>query len=104
MYPINTAKWNSRMTGVTPPTGEDAFYTVGLLRSALSADELERLQRENQSVLTFCNKEGIESKQYLPHYTKISQLKTKYDPHMIMSRGQRIFPLPSVPAVSTATT
>ncbi|XP_037455629.1 cytokinin dehydrogenase 7-like [Triticum dicoccoides] len=118
MYPMNTAKWNSQMTAVTPPTGEDVFYTVGLLRSALSADELERLQRENQSVLAFCDKEGIECKQYLPYYTSqdgwrrhfgakwsnIAQLKAKYDPHAIMSRGQRIFPLPSVPAASTATT
>ncbi|KAM3241255.1 hypothetical protein ACQJBY_054318 [Aegilops geniculata] len=118
MYPMNTAKWNSQMTAVTPPTGEDVFYTVGLLRSALSADELERLQSENQSVLAFCDKEGIECKQYLPHYisqdgwrrhfgakwSNIAQLKAKYDPHAIMSRGQRIFPLPSVPAASTATT
>ncbi|KAE8768522.1 cytokinin oxidase/dehydrogenase [Hordeum vulgare] len=115
MYPMNTAKWNSQMTAVTPPTREDVFYTVGLLRSALSTNELERLQRENQSVLAFCDKEGIECKQYLPHYTcqdgwrrhfgpkwrKITQLKAKYDPHAIMSPGQRIFQLPSVPTTST---
>ncbi|XP_044409380.1 cytokinin dehydrogenase 7-like [Triticum aestivum] len=118
MSPMNTAKWNSQMTAVTPPTGGDVFYTVGLLRSALSADELERLQRENQSVLPFCDKEGIECKQYLPYYTSqdgwqrhfgakwsnIAQLKAKYDPHAIMSRGQRVFPLPGVPAASTTTT
>ena len=45
------------------------FYVVGLLRLAVSTDELERLHRENEAVLAFCDKEGIESKLYLPHYT-----------------------------------
>jgi cytokinin dehydrogenase len=107
MYPMNTNKWDDRMTVVAPLAGEDMFYTVGLLRSAVVPSDLELLERENKAVLTFCDKEGIECKQYLPHHmsqdgwqqhfdakwSRMAKLKAKFDPHTIMSPGQRIFRL-----------
>jgi cytokinin dehydrogenase len=108
MYPMNTAKWDDRMTAMAPLAGEDMFYTVGLLRSAVDASDLEILEGENEAVLSFCDKEGIECKQYLPHHksedgwkqhfgtrwSRIAELKAKFDPHAILSPGQRIFPSP----------
>jgi len=108
MYPMNTAKWDDRMTAVTPLAGEDMFYTVGLLWSVVVASDQELLERENEAVLAFCNKEGIECKQYLPYYTsrdgwqqhfgakwsRTAELKSKFDPHAILSPGQRIFQSP----------
>jgi cytokinin dehydrogenase len=105
MYPMNTAKWDDRMTAMAPLAGEDMFYTVGLLRSAVVAGDLQLLERENEAVLAFCYKEGIECKQYLPHHmsqdgwqqhfgakwSRIAELKAKFDPHAILSSGQRIF-------------
>ncbi|KAM0902851.1 hypothetical protein ACQ4PT_019103 [Festuca glaucescens] len=105
MYPMNMAKWDDRMMAVAPLAGDDMFYTVGLLRSAVVASDVELLERENEAVLTFCDKEGIECKQYLPHHMsgdgwqqhfgakwrRISELKAKFGPHAIMSLGQRIF-------------
>jgi cytokinin dehydrogenase len=93
------------MTVVAPLAGADMFYTVGLLRSAVVAGDLKLLERENEEVLAFCDKEGIECKQYLPHHmcqdgwqqhfgerwTKIADLKAKFDPHAILSSSQRIF-------------
>ncbi|XP_047074136.1 cytokinin dehydrogenase 10-like [Lolium rigidum] len=108
MYPMNRDKWDDRMTTVTPP-GEDVFYTVGLLRSAVAAGDLERLERENEAVLEFCDREEIGCKQYLPHHSsqegwrrhfgakwdRIAELKAKYDPRAILSPGQGIFPFPA---------
>ncbi|XP_062217301.1 cytokinin dehydrogenase 7-like [Phragmites australis] len=109
MYPMNKDRWDSRMTAVTPAADEGVFYAVGLLRSALSADDVQQLERENESVLAFCDEAGIECKQYLAHYAsqdgwqqhfgakwgRIAELKAKYDPHAILSPGQRIFPSPA---------
>ncbi|XP_062221234.1 cytokinin dehydrogenase 7-like [Phragmites australis] len=106
MYPMNKDRWDSRMTAVTPTAGEDVFYAVGLLWSALSVDDAQRLERDNESVLAFCDQAAIGCKQYLPHHTsqegwrqhfgakwgRIAELKATYDPHAILSPGQRIFP------------
>jgi cytokinin dehydrogenase len=111
MYPMNRDKWDDRMTTVTPP-GEDVFYTVGLLRSAVNAGDLERLERENEAVLEFCDRADIGCKQYLPHHAsqdgwrrhfgakwgRIAELKAKYDPRAILSPGQGIFPFPAAPS------
>ncbi|TVU33102.1 hypothetical protein EJB05_24887, partial [Eragrostis curvula] len=113
MYPMNKNRWDDRMTAVTPAAAardddDDVFYAVGLLRSALSADDVERLERENEAVLGFCEKAGIGCKQYLPHFAsqdgwrqhfgakweRLVELKDKYDPHAILSPGQRIFRSP----------
>lgn len=44
------------MTTVKPD--EDVFYTIGLLRPAVAAGDLERLERENEAVLEFCDRAG----------------------------------------------
>ncbi|OEL30386.1 Cytokinin dehydrogenase 10 [Dichanthelium oligosanthes] len=104
MYPMNKDRWDDRMTAATPD--EDVFYAVGLLRSAVAAGDLERLERENAAVLEFCDREGIGCKQYLPHHASpdgwrrhfaekwgsVAALKRKYDPRAILSPGQGIFP------------
>jgi cytokinin dehydrogenase len=106
MYPMNKDKWDDRMTAMTPIDDDDVFYAVSLLWSAFSIDEVMKLERENESVMEFCDKAGIKCKQYLPHYTsqdgwqqhfgakwgKITELKAKYDPQAILSPGQKIFP------------
>ncbi|CAO2045093.1 unnamed protein product [Urochloa humidicola] len=103
MYPMNKDRWDDRMTTVTP--NGDIFYNVALLWSALAANDLEQLHRDNKVVIAFCEKTGIEYKQYLPHHTsqdgwlqhfgvkwsKIIELKAKYDPQAILSPGQRMF-------------
>ncbi|KAL6839544.1 hypothetical protein ACP4OV_030814 [Aristida adscensionis] len=104
MYPMNKDRWDDRMTTATP--NDDVFYTVGLLRSAVAAGDLERLERENEAVLEFCEQADIGCKQYLPHHTsqdgwkqhfgdkwaRFAELKRKYDPRAILSPGQGIFP------------
>ncbi|CAL4889120.1 unnamed protein product [Urochloa decumbens] len=103
MYPMNKDRWDDRMTTATP--NDDVFYNVALLWSALSANDVEQLHRDNKAVIAFCEKAGIGYKQYLPHHTsqdgwlqhfgakwsKIIELKAKYDPQAILSPGQRMF-------------
>ncbi|CAL4970570.1 unnamed protein product [Urochloa decumbens] len=103
MYPMNKDRWDDRMTTATP--NDDVFYNVALLWSALSANDVEQLHRDNKAVIAFCEKAGIGYKQYLPHHTsqdgwlqhfgvkwsKIIELKAKYDPKAILSPGQRMF-------------
>ncbi|PAN23608.1 hypothetical protein PAHAL_4G104400 [Panicum hallii] len=105
MYPMNRDRWDDRMTTATPG-GEDVFYAVGLLRSAVAAGDLERLERENAAVLAFCDREGVGCRQYLPHHAsrdgwrrhfgekwgRLAALKRRYDPRGILSPGQGIFP------------
>ncbi|GJM90628.1 hypothetical protein PR202_ga06928 [Eleusine coracana subsp. coracana] len=108
MYPMNKDRWDDRMTAVTAGGEDDddgVFYAVGMLWSALSAGDVERLERQNEAVLGFCDEADIGCKQYLPHFTsqdgwrghfgakweRLVELKAKYDPHAILSPGQRIF-------------
>ncbi|KAL5212485.1 hypothetical protein ABZP36_023332 [Zizania latifolia] len=115
MYPMNRDRWDNRMTAVSGgDDDDDVFYAVGLLRSAVAAGDVERLERENEAVLDFCDRAGIGCKQYLPHYTsqdgwrrhfgakwsRVAELKAKYDPHGILSPGQRLFSLPGAMAVA----
>jgi cytokinin dehydrogenase len=95
MYPMNKDRWDDRMTTMTP-TSDDVFYNVALLWSALSVSDVEQLNRDSKAVLAFCEKAGMEYKQYLPpphisRWNKIIELKAKYDPQAILSPGQRIF-------------
>uniref|UniRef100_A0A0D9VDV2 cytokinin dehydrogenase n=1 Tax=Leersia perrieri TaxID=77586 RepID=A0A0D9VDV2_9ORYZ len=114
MYPMNKDRWDDQMTAVAGD--DDVFYLVGLSRSAVAVGDLERLERENEAVLAFCDKKGIGCKQYLPHYqsqngwqrhfgakwNRVAELKAKYDLHGILSPGQRIFsPLSRVPVAAT---
>uniref|UniRef100_A0A0E0JXE2 cytokinin dehydrogenase n=1 Tax=Oryza punctata TaxID=4537 RepID=A0A0E0JXE2_ORYPU len=112
MYPMNRNMWDDRMTAVSG--NDDVFYVVGLLRSAVAPGDVERLERENGEVLAFCDNEGIGCKQYLPHYasqdgwqshfgvkwSRVAELKAKYDPHGILSPGQRIFSSPAPMALA----
>ncbi|OEL16884.1 Cytokinin dehydrogenase 7 [Dichanthelium oligosanthes] len=106
MYPMNKDRWDNRMTAMTPTDDEEVFYAVSLLWSALSVDDVEQLEKANESVLDLCAQTGIECKQYLPHHTsqdgwqryfgakwgKVAELKAQYDPQAILSPGQKIFP------------
>uniref|UniRef100_J3LAY2 Cytokinin dehydrogenase 1 FAD/cytokinin binding domain-containing protein n=1 Tax=Oryza brachyantha TaxID=4533 RepID=J3LAY2_ORYBR len=103
MYPMNRNMWDERMMAVAG--NDDVFYVIGLLRSAVALGDVEHLERENEAVLAFCHNEGIGCKQYLPHYlsldgwqhhfgakwSRVTELKAMYDPHGILSSGQRIF-------------
>ena len=100
-------RWNEKSSVMTPK--EEVFYLVALLRSALNNGEetqsLEYLKNQNRQILRFCENEGIKIKQYLPHYTtqqqwmdhfeekwsRISRMKTEFDPHHILATGQQIF-------------
>ncbi|PIN02728.1 Proteins containing the FAD binding domain [Handroanthus impetiginosus] len=101
-YPVNRNKWDDRMSAVIPD--EDIFYGLGLLHTS-RPDEYQIYDKFNNDILEFCEKAGIEVKQYLPHYTSkadwikhygskwgiIQQRKAMFDPKKILSPGQRIF-------------
>ncbi|XP_073034890.1 cytokinin dehydrogenase 3-like [Primulina eburnea] len=101
-YPFNRIKWDDRTSAVIPD--EEIFYTLGLLHSSMP-DEVENYEKLNNEILEFCEKSGRKIKQYLPHYKSkedwvkhfgskwdsFREMKTKFDPRMILSPGQRIF-------------
>ncbi|XP_010254443.1 PREDICTED: cytokinin dehydrogenase 3-like [Nelumbo nucifera] len=101
-YPMNRNKWEGRMSSVIPD--EDIFYHLALLRSS-GIHDLEFFQRQNREILEFCDKAGIEIKQYLPHHESKAEWikhfgpkwntfkarKAMFDPKAILSPGQRIF-------------
>lgn len=90
------------MSAVTPD--EDVFYTLGLLHSSRVNDS-GYYDELNNEIIQFCEKAGMEIKQYLPSYRSredwvkhfgpkwktFQERKNKFDPKMILSRGQRIF-------------
>lgn len=114
IYPINRNKWDDEMSAVTPE-GEEIFYLVGLLRSALWSETRggpkseEFLREQNEGILDLCRREGMGLKQYLPQYSRewewkkhfgskwntFSEWKATYDPSAILAPGQRIFPRPA---------
>ncbi|KAL0337282.1 UNVERIFIED_CONTAM: Cytokinin dehydrogenase 3 [Sesamum calycinum] len=101
-YPFHRQKWDDRMSAVTPD--EDIFYTLGLLHSSRphQSDVYDKL---NSEILEWCEKADMDIKQYLPHYKSkedwmkhfgrkwdtFQEMKTKFDPRMILSPAQRIF-------------
>ncbi|KAL9154077.1 hypothetical protein ABFS82_10G090400 [Erythranthe guttata] len=101
-YPLNRNKWDDRMSAVIPD--EDVFYTLALLHTS-GANEYQTIDKFNGQILEFCEKAGIEVKQYLPNYQSkqdwikhygskwniIQKRKAMFDPKMILSPGQRIF-------------
>ncbi|WOK99397.1 cytokinin dehydrogenase 5 [Canna indica] len=110
IYPTNKNKWDERSSAVTPD--EDVFYLVAFLRSALpgsddSTQTLEYLNQQNREILEFCDRSGIEIKQYLPHHTtradwvrhfgpkwdQFLRRKAWFDPKSILGTGQAIFQL-----------
>ncbi|CAI9757960.1 unnamed protein product [Fraxinus pennsylvanica] len=104
---IFVPKWDNKSSMVTPD--EDVFYLVAFLRSALDkgteTQTLEYLTDQNHQILRFCDKEKINIKQYLPHYTseqewirhfgdkwaQFSKRKMEFDPKCILATGQSIF-------------
>ena len=90
------------MSAVVPD--EDTFYCVGLLQSG-TLDDWKNLDDQNNELLEFCDKNGIEIKQYLPHHktrqdwmnhfgskwSTFQERKARFDPKMILSPGQKIF-------------
>ncbi|ESR64726.1 hypothetical protein CICLE_v10010713mg, partial [Citrus x clementina] len=102
VYPLLRSKWDERMSAVIAAE-EEVFYFVGFLDA--SADNWEAFDNKNKDILQFCVNAGIKFKQYLGHHaTKeewiihfgskwntFQQRKTRFDPRMILSPGQRIF-------------
>ncbi|RCV25029.1 hypothetical protein SETIT_5G133700v2 [Setaria italica] len=103
VYPVNKAKWYDGMSAATP--AEDVFYVVSLLFSSV-ANDLARLQTQNQRIVKFCDSTGIQYKSYLARYTNrddwirhfgsdkwkwFVDMKNKYDPKKLLSPGQDIF-------------
>ncbi|XP_042403981.1 cytokinin dehydrogenase 7-like [Zingiber officinale] len=104
LYPLNKHRWNDIMTATVPD--EEVFYTVGFLWTAATVEDWGTFDALNNEILGFCDQNGIEVKQYLPHYTskldwarhfglvkweKFVQLKRRYDPKALLSPGQQIF-------------
>ncbi|KAL8160867.1 hypothetical protein V2J09_012356 [Rumex salicifolius] len=108
VYPMNHDKWDDKMSASIPE--EEVFYTVGLLHSSTN-DEWKALYEQNKDILRLCEGKGIMIKQYLPHnyeglasskeefwkkhfgkkWRKFVDNKSRFDPNMILSPGQRIF-------------
>ncbi|KAF7023978.1 hypothetical protein CFC21_036399 [Triticum aestivum] len=109
VYPMNRNRWDSGMSAVFPEE-EEVFYTVGILRLAVSEGDLGRLEEQNDEILRFCEEAGIACVQYLSYYAdqagwekkhfgpakwaRFVERKREYDPKAILSRGQRIFTSP----------
>ncbi|XP_008796239.1 cytokinin dehydrogenase 9 [Phoenix dactylifera] len=106
LYPLNKSKWDNRTSAVIPD--EEVFYLVAFLSSAPPSSDhasLELALKQNDKILDFCEKAGIQVKQYLPHYTTkeewkahfgasweiFARRKAIYDPLAILTPGQRIF-------------
>ncbi|CAD6233123.1 unnamed protein product [Miscanthus lutarioriparius] len=103
VYPLNKSMWDDSMSAAMP--SEDVFYAVSLLFSSV-ANDLARLQEQNQRILRFCDLAGIQYKSYLARYTnrmdwvrhfgtvkwnRFVEMKNKYDPNKLLSPGQDIF-------------
>lgn len=102
VYPMNRNKWNLKTSVMIPD--EDVFYAIGLLHSC-SYDEWEKFDEVNRQILQFCQENGIEFKQYFPHYETqedweghfgpkwehFQLMKAQFDPNKILSPGQKIF-------------
>lgn len=111
VYPMNRRMWDGAMSAVFPDDdGDEVFYTVAILRSAVAAGDLGRMEAQNAEVARFCEGAGIPCTQYLASYAtqaewaaqhfgpgswdRFARRKRKYDPKAILSRGQRIFSYP----------
>ncbi|CAO2181271.1 unnamed protein product [Urochloa humidicola] len=121
VYPMNRRRWDAAMSAVFPDGGgddEEVFYTVAILRSAVAAGDLGRMEAQNAEVARFCEGAGIPCTQYLAGYAtqeewaarhfgpgrwgRFASRKRKYDPKAILSRGQRIFSYPLAASSSPA--
>ncbi|OMO86472.1 hypothetical protein COLO4_21137 [Corchorus olitorius] len=103
IYPLLRSKWDSR-TSVALPEGE-IFYIVALLRFVPKGPSVEKLVAQNQEIVQWCIKKGLDFKLYLPHYqskedwkrhfgnqwTRFVERKASFDPMAILAPGQKIF-------------
>lgn len=86
------------------PEGE-IFYLVALLRFTRKEPSAEKLVAQNQEIIQYCIKKGIDFKLYLPHYrsqedwkrhfgnqwSRFVERKARFDPMAILAPGQKIF-------------
>ncbi|XP_024538326.1 cytokinin dehydrogenase 7 [Selaginella moellendorffii] len=104
IYPLNRSKWETRSSVVVPD--ESIFYIVCLLRYVVEGGQpLEAHLQQNEEIMRRCEINGLNVKQYFPHYHsdtewkqhfgeswgKFLANKIKYDPNAILSPGQGIF-------------
>ncbi|XP_015884552.1 cytokinin dehydrogenase 7 [Ziziphus jujuba] len=103
VYPLLRSKWDNR-TSVMLPEGE-IFYLVALLRFTRKEPSAEKLVAQNQEIIQYCIKKGIDFKLYLPHYrsqedwkrhfgnqwSRFVERKARFDPMAILAPGQKIF-------------
>ncbi|XP_047315608.1 cytokinin dehydrogenase 6-like [Impatiens glandulifera] len=107
IYPVNKSKWDNRTSIVLPE--ENVFYLVAFLSSAVphstGNDGLQHILSQNKRILSFCEAQKLEVKQYLPHYKTqeewqthfgsrwetFVQRKSAYDPLAILAPGHNIF-------------
>lgn len=101
-------RWDGRKS-VALPRGE-IFYLVALLRFCAPSPyqrglSVQQMVVQNQEILQSCNKNGIDYKMYLPHYTSVDgwkrhfgnqwtrfkERKARFDPMAILAPGQKIF-------------
>lgn len=99
-------RWDDR-TSVVLPEGE-IFYIVALLRfvpPGAKASSVDKLVAQNQEIVQWCVKNGIDFKLYLPHYksreewirhfgnrwSRFVDRKAMFDPMAILSPGQKVF-------------
>ncbi|KAF2312667.1 hypothetical protein GH714_039461 [Hevea brasiliensis] len=101
-YPMFRNTWNNKTSAAIPD--EDIFYTAGLLYTS-GINDWQVYEDQNKAILEFCDKAGINVKQYLANHTtkeewikhfgskwaEFEQRKALFDPKMILSPGQRIF-------------
>ncbi|GMI81367.1 ARABIDOPSIS THALIANA CYTOKININ OXIDASE 5, cytokinin oxidase 7 [Hibiscus trionum] len=103
IYPLLRSRWDNR-SSVVLPEGE-IFYIVALLRFVPKGRSAEKLVAQNQEIVNWCTKEGLDFKLYLPHYQSIEDWKrhfgnqwsrfvdrkASFDPMAILAPGQNIF-------------
>lgn len=83
---------------------EEVFYAAAILFSS-GLKDWESFDGHNRDILKFCGENGIEVKQYLPHFDTqqdwinhfgrkwhlFRQRKNLFDPKKLLSPGQKIF-------------
>ncbi|KAE8691388.1 Cytokinin dehydrogenase 7 [Hibiscus syriacus] len=103
IYPLLRNKWNNRTSVVLPDS--EIFYLVALLRSVPDGPLVEKSVAENNEIAEWCTKQGLDFKQYLPHYqskedwkqhfgnewTRFVERKAMFDPMAILAPGQKLF-------------
>ncbi|KAJ4959186.1 hypothetical protein NE237_026297 [Protea cynaroides] len=109
VYPLRRSKWDIRTSEVLPEGGgEEIFYLIALLRfnqSERGRAVVEEDVAQNEEILRSCRENGLDLKQYLPHYTtkdewkrhfgkkwsRFVERKAYFDPLALLSPGQSIF-------------